>query len=157
MSSKKSVLITGCSDGGIGSGLALAFHARGFHVFATARNPSKMSALAKLSNMTLLTLDVEEPAHIAVAVAAVQSGADNKLDVLINNSGRNHFSPVLDIDLQEARRIFDVNFWGALSVIQAFSPLVVKARGTIVSVTSAAGHVNVPYMGLYFHPYIISL
>jgi 1-acylglycerone phosphate reductase len=147
MSLKRSVLITGCSDGGIGGALAVTFHARGFHVFATARNPSKMSALAKLPNVTLLTLDVQDPAHITAAVAAVQNQADGKLDVLINNSGRNHFAPVLDINLQEAKEIFDVNFWCALAMIQSFAPLVVKARGTIVNVTSISGYVNVPYMG----------
>lgn len=148
MSSTKSVLITGCSDGGIGAGLATAFHGRGFRVFATARDPSKMAELSKLDGMKLLTLDVEQPDQIAAAVEAVKSETDGKLDILINNSGRNHFSPVFDIDIQEARRIYDINFWGALAVLQAFSPLVVKARGTMVSVTSIAGHINVPYMGL---------
>ena len=144
---EKSVLITGCSDGGIGSALALNFQARGFHVFATARNVSKMSALANLPSVTMLTLDVQNSTHIAAAVAAVQNQAGGKLDILINNSGRNHFAPVLDIDIIEARHIFDVNFWAPLAIIQAFSPLVITARGTIVNVTSISGHMNVPYMG----------
>lgn len=157
MSLKKSVLITGCTDGGIGGALALTFQARGFHVFATVRNTLKMSLLAKLPNVTLLTLDVQDPAHVAAAVAVVQSQAGGKLDILINNSGRNHFSPVLDINLQEAKEIFDINFWGALAVIQNFAPLVVKSRGTFVNVTSVSGHVNVPYMGSYLHPYTVLL
>ena len=57
--------------------------------------------------------------------------------------------PVLDINIEEAKRIFDTNFWGALNMIHAFAPLVIKAKGSIVNVTSIAGHVNVPYMGLY--------
>lgn len=57
--------------------------------------------------------------------------------------------PVLDINIEEAKRIFDTNFWGALNMIQAFAPLVIKANGSIVNVTSISGHVNVPYMGLY--------
>ena len=57
--------------------------------------------------------------------------------------------PVLDINIEEAKRIFDTNFWGALNIIQAFAPLVIKTKGSIVNVTSIAGHVNVPYMGLY--------
>lgn len=144
---EKSVLITGCSDGGIGSALSLNFQARGFHVFATARNVSKMSALANLPSVTMLTLDVQKSTHIAAAVAAVQNQAGGKLDILINNAGRNHFAPVLDIDVIEARHIFDVNFWAPLAIIQAFSPLVITARGTIVNVTSISGHMNVPYMG----------
>ena len=144
---EKSVLITGCSDGGIGSALALNFQARGFHVFATARNVSKMSALANLTSVTMLTLDVQKSTYIAAAVAAVQNQAGGKLDILINNASRNHFAPVLDIDIIEARHIFDVNFWAPLAIIQAFSPLVITARGSIVNVTSISGHMNVPYMG----------
>ncbi|KAI1850728.1 hypothetical protein JX266_004010 [Neoarthrinium moseri] len=68
MSSTQTVLITGCSDGGIGSALALIFQQRGFHVFATARDVSKMSKLNCLSNVTLLTLDVVKSDHMKVVV-----------------------------------------------------------------------------------------
>jgi 1-acylglycerone phosphate reductase len=147
MSVKKSVLITGCSDGGIGSALAIIFQARGFHVFATARNISKMSALTELPNVTLLSLDITQAAHITSAVEVVERETGGALDILINNAGENHYMPVVDIEIAEAKRIFDTNFWGALTVIQSFAPLVIKAKGSIVSITSIAGHCNVPYMG----------
>jgi len=147
---KKSVLITGCSDGGIGGALALAFHTAGFYVFATARDPSKISALSKLhDDVTLLAMDVLDPAQIAAAVETVKQRTDNKLDVLINNSGVNHFSPVLDIDIPEAKQIFETNFWGALAIIQAFAPMVINAKGSIVNIASVSGHVNVPHMGQF--------
>ena len=53
----KRVLITGCSDGGLGAALAIAFHERGLHVFATARSISKMEKLA-LSGIQTIELDV---------------------------------------------------------------------------------------------------
>ena len=56
-----SVLITGCSDGGLGSGLAIAFQNRGLHVFAAARNNSKLSYLPDLPTVTILSLDVTSP------------------------------------------------------------------------------------------------
>lgn len=149
MTSKKTVLITGCSDGGIGSGIALTFHERGYHVFATARDISKMSALKGLLSLTLLILDVEEPTHVVNAVKSVESKTGGTLDILINNAGRNHFMPVLDININEAKRIFDTNFWGALAVTQAFAPLVIKAKGTIVNIGSISGHVNVLHMGRF--------
>jgi NAD(P)-dependent dehydrogenase (short-subunit alcohol dehydrogenase family) len=150
---KKTVLITGCSDGGIGGSLALAFHAQEFHVFATARTPSKMSELSRLPNITLLTLDVLDSNQITAAVEAVTTATGGSLDILINNSGVNHFCPTLDIDIEEAKRIFDTNFWAPLNIVKTFIPLVIKAKGSIVNVTSIAGHVNVPYMGKNFHIY----
>ena len=66
---RKSVLITGCSAGGIGGALADAFHAKGYHVFATARNPSKISpSLSSAENVTVLKLDVLSTESIAAAV-----------------------------------------------------------------------------------------
>ena len=46
--SKRTVLITGCSEGGMGAALAVAFHKAGLHVYATARELSKMAGLASL-------------------------------------------------------------------------------------------------------------
>ncbi|KAF7511590.1 hypothetical protein GJ744_004178 [Endocarpon pusillum] len=149
MIDKKSVLITGCSGGGIGGALALVFQQRGYHVFATARTTSKMSALAQLPNVTLLTLDVTNTSHIAAAVNSVTRGTGGTLDYLINNSGRNHFSPILDLDMQEAKRLYDTNVWGSVAVIKGFAPLIIKAKGTIANITSISGHVNVPWMGTY--------
>jgi short-subunit dehydrogenase len=53
----KLVLITGCSAGGLGSSLAPSFQKHNLHIFATAHSLSKMSHLADLPNVTLLTLE----------------------------------------------------------------------------------------------------
>jgi len=74
-----SVLITGCSEGGIGSGLALAFHHRGFHVFATARSISKLQHLRLLPNTTLLPLDITSPSSISSALEVVKKTNNGKL------------------------------------------------------------------------------
>jgi 1-acylglycerone phosphate reductase len=57
---KQSVLITGCSEGGIGYALAREFQSRGLHVFATARDPAKMAGLENLPDVTLLALDANK-------------------------------------------------------------------------------------------------
>ncbi|KAL2802829.1 hypothetical protein BJX63DRAFT_425776 [Aspergillus granulosus] len=146
---RKTVLITGCSDDGIGSGLTLTFHERDYHVFATARNPDKMSKLKHLPNVTHLTLDVSDNSHISDAVEAVKEHTGGTLDYLVNNAGRNHFMPTLDEDLDATRKIYETNVWGPVAVTQAFAPLLIKAKGTIAFITSIAGHLNVPYMGTY--------
>lgn len=133
---KKTVLITGCSAEGIGHALALAFHAAGdFHVFATARDVSKMSTLRDLENVTLLTLDVGKPADVANAVAVVRAhtGGDGTLDVLLNNAGVAQGYPILDHDIADARELFDANLWGGVALTQAFAPMLVRCGGVVAN------------------------
>ena len=98
----KTVLITGCSSGGIGHGLALEFARRGFHVFATARSQSKMADLKELPNVTLLALDVISYSSIAEAVAGVKRQTGGTLDYLVNNSGAQYVMPMLDVDISKS-------------------------------------------------------
>lgn len=143
-----SVLITGCSDGGIGSALAHAFHAAGLHVFASARNTRKMSSLSDLCGLTLLELDVTDPVSIARAVEVVAAAVGTSgLDYLVNNAGQGYVMPMLDSDVGQLQRIFDTNVWGALRVTQAFAPLVVRAKGVVVNNSSIAGCIGLPYQG----------
>jgi 1-acylglycerone phosphate reductase len=146
---KKSVLITGCSTGGIGHALALEFHQRGLHVFATARNLSKMSSLASLPHMTLLSLDVTSTSSITAAVKAVHDHTNGKLDYLVNNSGAQYVMPILDADIEKAKQMYDVNVWGIVAVTQAFAQMLVKARGCVVNISSIAGCLYPPWMGAY--------
>ncbi|EXJ96424.1 hypothetical protein A1O1_01550 [Capronia coronata CBS 617.96] len=136
----KSVLITGCSAGGIGAGLAEAFQEKGYHVFATARTPSKISpSLADAPNVTVQALDVLSPESISAAVERVSKETGGKLDVLINNSGAVMMMPALDVSIAEGKKLFDVNYWAVLAMIQAFAPLLIKAKGYVVNNTSVAG------------------
>jgi NAD(P)-dependent dehydrogenase (short-subunit alcohol dehydrogenase family) len=82
----KSVLITGCSEGGIGDYLARDFHKRGFRVFATARNLQKVEHLKALG-MDVLPLDVTSAESIEAAVKEVKVITGGTLDILLNNSG----------------------------------------------------------------------
>ena len=144
--SQKSVLITGCSAGGIGSALAVSFAQRDLHVYATARSPAKMSQLSSYPNITLLTLDVTDSGSIACAVSSVTASTGGTLDYLVNNAGSSYVMPTLDVDMEEAKRMFDVNFWGIVRVTKAFGPLVVKANGSIVNICSISGYINAPWM-----------
>ena len=83
---KRSVLITGCSKGGIGETLALEFSQNGLQVFATARNMSKIAHLQELGIHTV-SLDVTDEKSIIRAVKTVAEASDDGLDFLVNNSG----------------------------------------------------------------------
>jgi 1-acylglycerone phosphate reductase len=82
----KSVLITGCSKGGIGDALAQEFYSKGLLVFATARDLSKVEHLKSLG-LTTLKLDVTSAESIKNAVAEVEAVTGGKLDFLVNNAG----------------------------------------------------------------------
>ncbi|KAI0899100.1 oxidoreductase [Annulohypoxylon nitens] len=149
MTTAKTVLITGCSAGGIGEALAKEFQAHGLHVFATARSESKMDSLKALRNLTVLPLDVTSRESIDIAVAIVSKATGGKLDYIVNNAGTQCVMPVLDFDIQHARHMFEVNVWGLLSVTQAFAPLILATKGTIVNMSSCGALVWMPYKAIY--------
>jgi 1-acylglycerone phosphate reductase len=142
-SQKQTVLITGCSDGGLGAGLALAFHNAGLHVYATARNPAKMTELASLGIETM-TLDVLSDASIADCVEKVP-----RLDILVNNAGAAYSMPFSDLDITEAKKLFDLNVWSYLTVTQAFLPLLLESKGIIVNHSSSGSVLTLPFQSAY--------
>jgi len=141
-SPRKFVLVTGCSAGGIGAALAEVFHGKGYHVFATLRNPSKISqTLSSATNVTVLPLDVLSSESITAAVERVKTQTGGRLDVLVNNSGRMSLAPALDLSIEEGKKLFDLNFWAPLAMLQAFGPLLIRAKGCVVNNTSANAYV----------------
>jgi len=83
---QKTVLITGCSAGGIGDALAKAFHKKGLRVFATARNLAKVEQLKALG-LDVLQLDVVDDESVKQAVEKIKEATGGTLDFLVNNSG----------------------------------------------------------------------
>jgi 1-acylglycerone phosphate reductase len=146
---RKSVLVTGCSEGGIGDALAQAFQRKGLHVFATARSLTKIAHLSTLPNVTCIALDVTSTESIQVAVKIVSKKTGGKLDYLINNAGLGIVSPAIDADIADARKMFDANFWGAVAMVQAFSELVISAKGTIGNVAALGAILHIPWMCMF--------
>lgn len=143
----KSVLITGCSEGGIGSALALAFQKRNLQVFATARDPSKMAHLSDLPNVILLQLNPTSQSSVEEAAKVVSARTGGVLDYLINNAGQTMTAPTLDIDIDKAKEMYEINVWGLIRVTQAFSPLVIASRGSIMNISSVSAKIVVPWAG----------
>jgi 1-acylglycerone phosphate reductase len=81
-----------------------------------------------LKNVTQIVLDVKKPADIKNAVETVAKATNGKLDFLVNNAARNHFMPVLDVEVDAVRDLFESNYFGPLSVTQAFAPLLIKVK-----------------------------
>lgn len=148
---KKTILVTGCSAGGIGAAVAreLARHSSNHHVFATARTASKIPAeLSELPNVTVLQLDVTSDESVRAAAKAVADRGAG-LDVLVNNAGQGYTMPLLDVDVAHAQRLHDINVWGVVRTIQAFADLLIERQGRIVNVSSVGAVVNTPWISAY--------
>ncbi|KAJ5531978.1 hypothetical protein N7494_008530 [Penicillium frequentans] len=150
MNTRKSCLVTGCSAGGVGASLAEAFKDKGYHVYATARSPSKVPrSLHEASNATVLALDVTSSESIAAVAETVKRETGGRLAVLINNAGLGLELPALDTPIAEARRVFDSNFFAILEMIQVFSPMLIAAGGCIVNNSSVGGRIPIPFCSIY--------
>jgi NAD(P)-dependent dehydrogenase (short-subunit alcohol dehydrogenase family) len=132
-------LVTGASRG-IGRALAAELLKRGAKVYATARRPETVS----INGAEVLALDITDPAGLA---AAARIASD--VNLLVNNAGMASGAALLG-DLGAVRAVLDVNFWGTLAVIRAFTPaLAANGGGAIVNVASAASWFAAPGASAY--------
>jgi NAD(P)-dependent dehydrogenase (short-subunit alcohol dehydrogenase family) len=154
----RTVLITGCSDGGLGAALATAFHAHAdrYRVFATARDTSKMDALTARGIETL-ALDVLSDESIQACVAQVARLTGGTLDVLVNNAGSGYNMPVMEASVVDMQKLFDLNVFSVIRATQLFLPLLRSSasRGgsegapLVVNNTSVASVMGVPWQSPY--------
>ncbi|KIV78529.1 hypothetical protein PV11_10237 [Exophiala sideris] len=154
------ILITGCSPGGAGAALAIAFHDAGHNVYATARNPAKLASFAT-RGLDTLALDVTSASSIASAVDAVSSAnPDGKgLDMLVNNAAGSYSMPIADASLEASKELFNINVWSQIAVTQAFLPLLLRSAASaanpatsqamIVNHTSVGSVTALPFQGIY--------
>ncbi|WP_232494583.1 oxidoreductase [Novosphingobium kaempferiae] len=135
----KTWLITGCSSG-FGQRLALAAARRGERVIATARNVETIAHLAEPFDGRMLTLplDVTDPAA-ARAVVAQAVDAFGGFDVLVNNAGYALFGAIEEATPDEYRPMFEVNVFGLIETTRAALPVLRRAGGLIVNMSSGAG------------------
>jgi NAD(P)-dependent dehydrogenase (short-subunit alcohol dehydrogenase family) len=150
-SSASAVVITGASTG-IGRACALELDRRGFQVFAGVRSPSAAEQLRTEASarLTPITIDVTDSGTIAAAATTIAAAlGDHGLAGLVNNAGIAVPGPLELVPIDDFRRQFEVNVVGQVAVTQAFLPLLRKARGRIVNISSINGGLAVPYMGAY--------
>jgi len=83
----KTVLITGCSEGGIGHSLALEWKAKGYRVFPTARSLKSMASL-QATGFECFEMDVTKPDTLNAVKEQVAEKTGGKLDILVNNAGQ---------------------------------------------------------------------
>jgi 1-acylglycerone phosphate reductase len=114
-----------------------------------------LSDLAGLGIETL-TLDVLSPEAIKHVMETISSQTGGSLDILVNNAGRPHMSPAVDVNVRDAMVTFDTNLFSVMRMCQAFSVMLIKAKGTILNIGSVAGVISYPYSGEIISLIIIS-
>ena len=143
-------LITGCSTG-FGREIARAALDAGHSVVVTARNAGAVQEFVDEfgDRAVAVALDVTDPGQIAAAVSAADD-AFGGIDVLVNNAGHGYLSAVEEGEDSEVRKLFDVNYFGAVDMIKAVLPAM-RARGSghIVNISSMTGLVANPPNAYY--------
>jgi len=150
MTTTKTLFITGVSSG-FGHALAKAALAAGHRVIGTVRKEADLHAFQALSvdNAYGVMLDVTDFDRIDEVIAQVEA-THGPVDVLINNAGYGHEGLFEESPLEDMRRQFDVNVFGAVAVIKAFLPFFRKRRaGHILNITSMGGTITMPGIAYY--------
>jgi len=139
------VLITGASSG-IGKACAERLASEGNRVYGTSRHPEQE---ARVPNLQMLTMDVTDDESVAAAVERIVE-AEGRIDVVVNNAGFGIAGAVEDTSIEEAKALFETNFFGMLRVCRVALPVMrVAHHGTIVNISSLGGRIGLPYQGLY--------
>src|SRR3989475_13223457 len=146
MNDKKVALVTGVSSG-IGRATATLLSGRGFRVFGTMRKPSEING--PLEGVELVRLDVRDEESVRSCVQAVLEQA-GRIDALVNNAGYTLIGSLEETSIEEAKQLFETNFFGVLRMSQAVLPIMRGQRyGRIANVSLVVGFLPAKYQGIY--------
>jgi NAD(P)-dependent dehydrogenase (short-subunit alcohol dehydrogenase family) len=142
------IVVTGASTG-IGEATAVHLRELGFEVFAGVRKDADAERLGAQA-VRPLRLDVTDAASIETARHEVEEAlGGGRLAGLVNNAGIAVSAPLEFVPLDRLRQQLEVNLIGQIAVTQAFLPMLRRARGRIVNVSSIGGRVALPLLGPY--------
>jgi NAD(P)-dependent dehydrogenase (short-subunit alcohol dehydrogenase family) len=147
---KKAVVVTGASSG-IGRACVSRMIQSGWRVFATVRKSQDGDKLQSAFGRDLMPaiMDVTDRASINAAAELVSSQLDGRgLDGLVNVAGIGMVRPVEYVTAVDLQEIFNINVFGQIGVTQAFLPLLRKAPGRIVNISSVGAHIAIPFGSL---------
>ncbi|XP_025260490.1 dehydrogenase/reductase SDR family member 9 isoform X1 [Theropithecus gelada] len=154
----KYIFITGC-DSGFGNLAARTFDKKGFHVIAACLTESGSTALKAETSERLRTvlLDVTDPENVKRTAQWVKNQVGEKgLWGLINNAGiPGVLAPTDWLTLEDYREPIEVNLFGLISVTLNMLPLVKKAQGRVINVSSVGGRLAIVGGGYTLSKYAV--
>jgi len=144
----RSILISGCSSG-IGRCAARGLRARGYRVFATARQLADVATL-RAEGFEACRLDLADSESIRVAVATVLAATGGTLYALFNNGAYGQPGAVEDLGREVLRRQFESNLFGWLELTNLVIPVMRRqGYGRIIQNSSVLGFMAMSYRGAY--------
>ncbi|HEX4229062.1 MAG TPA: oxidoreductase [Bryobacteraceae bacterium] len=146
MSREQVVLVTGASSG-IGLAIAERLARNGFRVFGAARGSSEIGKYP--AGVETVRLDVRDAASVRSCVETIVDRA-GRIDALVNNAGYALIGSIEETSIEEAKQLFETNFFGVLRMSAAVLPLMREQNyGRILNIGSIVGFVPAPYQGIY--------
>jgi short-subunit dehydrogenase len=148
----KIAVITGASMG-IGEAIAKRFAGEGASVVLLSRDTARAEAArARIGfpeRTIALSCDVRHSEEID-RVLALTLHHFKRIDVWINNAGHGLMDSVADLEMAACHELFETNFFGALSAMQAVIPIMrQQGGGSIINISSIAGHIPLPFHAAY--------
>lgn len=148
----KVVVVTGASMG-IGEAIAKSFAQEGASVVLLSRDAARAEAararIALLDRTVALSCDVRNSEEID-RVLALTLHHFHRVDVWVNNAGRGLLDSVSQMEMPACHDLFETNFFGAVSAMQAVIPVMrQQGGGTIINISSVAGHIPLPFHAAY--------
>jgi len=138
---------------GIGEAMAKSFLAEGARVVMSSRDLARVQEarqrVGALDRTAALACDVRDRHQIHQLVSGSEAKF-GRIDVWVNNAGYGMLSSVASMSMEECRRMFETNLFGAIECMQAVVPIFrAQHGGTIINISSIVGHLPVPHMGAY--------
>ena len=146
------VVVTGASMG-IGEEIAKVFAAAGASVVLLSRDTNRAEAararIGLLDRTIALSCDVRHSEEID-RVLALTLHHYHRVDVWINNAGHGLLDSISQMEPQALHELFETNFFGSVSAMQAVIPVMrQQGGGTIINISSVAGHIPMPFHAAY--------
>ena len=150
----KNIIITGASSG-LGKEIAFQSAAAGANVFLLARSIERLQKIKKQIEeayqvkVYCYQLDVSNGSQIEEVFTNIERQIGT-VDVLVNNAGFGLFEEVINLNLDEAKRMLDVNVYGLIACTKMVVPSMVRKKaGHIINIASQAGKVATPKSSVY--------
>ncbi len=140
----KKVLVVSGGTSGIGKAIAQKYASKGYIVYTLSRRNVRWNK----ANMQHLVCDVTKEADIKSVVETI-THFENRLDYLFVCAGFGISGATEYTKLEDAKKQFEVNFFGAFSTIKLFLPLLKKVGGKIIFTSSVASEIAIPYQSFY--------